>query len=302
MTQLSASFRGSQKCCLGFGRGNMAGRLEAAIVNQSPHRRVARPTAGVDSICANITEIPAFSRFGTPHFLWKCLGSRQGDEGLNVNADSSIVALELHKSRPSSGASRHPQHFRRKCEVPHGRRKIALLSAKLAHMGVDSRFQAIDPLGLVEVVELCHQANHSTDVNKTSTYLDIRPLPWPTLFRNEARRGQGSRYRPVPSTHSGRSRFACGAPAASRRLSVSSWLGNQDGAGAERDRCRPPHCSHGQCRDRRHPVAPGVRSPGRQVCTRGLMRNVPGSGRLRACPRSRARQERRRPLANRPKG
>ncbi|MDQ0395072.1 hypothetical protein J3R73_004864 [Labrys monachus] len=74
-------------------------------------------------------------------------------------------------------------------------------------------------------------------------------------------------------------------------------LETKDGAGAGRDRCRPPHCSHGRCRDRRHPVAPGVRSPGRQVCTRGSMRNLPGSGRLRACPRSRARQERRRPPA-----
>ncbi|MDQ0393563.1 hypothetical protein J3R73_003355 [Labrys monachus] len=115
--------------------------------------------------------------------------------------------------------------------------------------------------------------------NKTNTNLDIRAFPWPTFLGNEARRGQGSRYRPVPSTHSGRSPFMPAARQPHRgACPLCHGVGNQDGAGAERDRCRPPHCSHGQCRDRRHPVAPGVRSPGRQVCTRGSMRNRAGIG------------------------
>ena len=79
--------------------------------------------------------------------------------------------------------------------------------------------------------------------NKTRTNLDKRPLPWPTCRRNEARGGPvrdtASSLPPTPADPG----FACGAPAASRRPSCSSWPGNHGGAGAGRDRCGPPRCS-----------------------------------------------------------
>lgn len=121
----------------------------------------------------------------------------------------------------------------------------------------------------------------SKNINRT--YIDNDTVPRFTPCWNEARRGQVSRYGSASSTHPGRSRCLPAARQPHRgACPLCHGLGNHGWACTRRDRCRPPLCSWSsalqrQCRDRRHPVAPGVRSPGRKVCTRGSLRNRWGS-------------------------